>query len=186
MAHNWNLYTRWRPHERSKERPSPHPHTKYLVLILLQTRLFSRWSLPLSQLQSRLQHIYYEQPYARVDFNPQSGTLNLAWENAFHGVQAVIGRWERLCSAILYGRGKILVRSAVFVQIWKLQGIKIHRLACRFSIDFLIHTLGYGIFFGNHKDLTKVSRVLVRGFFFSRFLQSMGWYGFSYGFLVVA
>jgi hypothetical protein len=25
MAHCWNLYSRWRPHQRIKERPSPHP-----------------------------------------------------------------------------------------------------------------------------------------------------------------
>jgi hypothetical protein len=29
-------------------------------------------------LQSRLQHIYHGQPYAKVDFIPQSGTLDLA------------------------------------------------------------------------------------------------------------
>jgi hypothetical protein len=29
-------------------------------------------------LQSRLQYIYYGQPYARIDFIPQSGTLDLA------------------------------------------------------------------------------------------------------------
>jgi hypothetical protein len=29
-------------------------------------------------LQSRLQHIYHGKPYARVDFIPQSGTLDLA------------------------------------------------------------------------------------------------------------
>jgi hypothetical protein len=36
---------------------------------------------------------------------------------------------------------------------------------------------------GNHKDLAKVfgSRI-----FFSRFLKYIGWYGFSYGFVVVA
>ncbi len=33
---------------------------------------------PLCPLQSRLQHIYHGQPYARVDFIPQSGILNLA------------------------------------------------------------------------------------------------------------
>jgi hypothetical protein len=34
--------------QETKERPSPHPHTKYLALMLLQTRLLSRLSLPLS------------------------------------------------------------------------------------------------------------------------------------------
>jgi hypothetical protein len=34
--------------------------------------------LTLCPLQSRLQHIYNGQHYARVDFIPQSGTLNLA------------------------------------------------------------------------------------------------------------
>ncbi len=38
------FYTRWRPHQRKKERPSPHPPTKYLVLVL-QTRLLQ--TLPL-------------------------------------------------------------------------------------------------------------------------------------------
>ncbi len=37
------------------------------------------YNLTLSQLQRRLQHIYYGgQPYARVDHIPQSGTLDLA------------------------------------------------------------------------------------------------------------
>ncbi len=35
-------------------------------------------NLTLCSLQSRLQHIYHGQPYARVDFIPQSGTLDLA------------------------------------------------------------------------------------------------------------
>jgi hypothetical protein len=38
----------------------------------------SDYNLTLSTLQSRLQHIYHGQPYARVDFIPQSGTLDLA------------------------------------------------------------------------------------------------------------
>jgi hypothetical protein len=38
---------------------------------------------------------------------------------------------------------------------WKSQRIKIQRLAHRFSIDFKIHTLAYGFFIGNHKDLGK-------------------------------
>ncbi len=37
-----------------------------------------QYNLPLSRLQSRLQHIYQGQPYARVDFILQSGTLDLA------------------------------------------------------------------------------------------------------------
>jgi hypothetical protein len=44
------------------------------------------YNLTLCSLQSRLQHIYHGQPYARVDLNPmprvdfipQSGTLDLA------------------------------------------------------------------------------------------------------------
>jgi hypothetical protein len=36
------------------------------------------YNLTLCPLQSRLQHIYHGQPYARVDFIPQSGTLDLA------------------------------------------------------------------------------------------------------------
>ncbi len=33
--------------------------------------------------QSRLQHIYHGMPYARVDFIPQSGTLDLASEHVY-------------------------------------------------------------------------------------------------------
>jgi hypothetical protein len=47
------------------------------------------YNLPLCPLQSRLQHIYHGQPYARVDLNPikvdfipQSGTLDLASDAA--------------------------------------------------------------------------------------------------------
>jgi hypothetical protein len=36
------------------------------------------YNLTLCPLQSRLQHIYHGQPYARVDFITQSGTLDLA------------------------------------------------------------------------------------------------------------
>jgi hypothetical protein len=36
------------------------------------------YNLTLCPLQSRLQHIYHGQPYARVDFIPRSGTLDLA------------------------------------------------------------------------------------------------------------
>ncbi len=36
------------------------------------------YNLTLRPLQSRLQHIYHGQPYAKVDFIPQSGTLDLA------------------------------------------------------------------------------------------------------------
>jgi hypothetical protein len=40
------------------------------------------YNLTLCPLQSRLQHIYYVQPYARVHFIPQSRTLDLASECA--------------------------------------------------------------------------------------------------------
>jgi hypothetical protein len=36
---------------------------------------------PYVHIQSRPQHIYHGQPYARVDFIPLSGTSNLASEN---------------------------------------------------------------------------------------------------------
>jgi hypothetical protein len=36
------------------------------------------YNLTLCPLQSRLQHIYHGKPYTRVDFIPQSRTLNLA------------------------------------------------------------------------------------------------------------
>jgi hypothetical protein len=39
------------------------------------------YNLTLYSFQSRLQHIYYGQPYARVDFIPQSGTLDLVAVN---------------------------------------------------------------------------------------------------------
>jgi hypothetical protein len=61
----------------------------------------------------------------------------------------------------------------------KSQRIKIHRLGYRFSIHFLIHTLGYDFLFRNHKHFAKVLRLLVRGFF-----KSMGWYRFFYGFWI--
>jgi hypothetical protein len=61
-------------------------------------------------------------------------------------------------------------------QRWKSHRTKIHRHGYQFSIDFLIHTLGYG-FFGNHKHLAKVSRLLV-----PKFLKFIGLYGFFYGF----
>jgi hypothetical protein len=71
-------------------------------------------------------------------------------------------------------QGKVLltrIRSdqKLFDQRWVSQRIKIHRLAYRFSIDFEIHTLAYGFFCVNHKDLAKVSRLLVRGFFLEIF-----------------
>ncbi len=39
------------------------------------------YNLTLCLLQSRLQHIYHWQPYARVNFIPKSGTLDLASDN---------------------------------------------------------------------------------------------------------
>ena len=51
------------------------------------------------------------------------------------------------------------------VQRWKLQRMKIHGLAYIFSMDiFLIHTLAYGFFIGNRKDLAKASRLWVHRF----------------------
>ncbi len=49
--------------------------------------------------------------------------------------------------------------------VYTSQRIKIHKLGYIFSINFQIHTLGYGFVFGNHKDLAKVLRLLVCGFF---------------------
>jgi hypothetical protein len=37
-----------------------------------------------------------------------------------------------------------------------------NRLGYRFSVDFEIHTLGYGFLFENHKRVAKISRLLVR------------------------
>jgi hypothetical protein len=39
------------------------------------------YNLTLCTLQSRLQHIYHWQPYATVNFIPQSGTFDLASDN---------------------------------------------------------------------------------------------------------
>jgi hypothetical protein len=53
----------------------------------------------------------------------------------------------------------------------------------RFSIDFKIHTLAHGFFLLEiTKIWAKVSRLLVSGFFLE--ILSIGWFGFSYGFLV--
>ncbi len=41
---------------------------------------YARVDLTLWPLQSRPKHVYYGQPYARVDFIPQSGTLDVASE----------------------------------------------------------------------------------------------------------
>ncbi len=77
------------------------------------------------------------------------------------------------------------LRSACYQNLrWKSQRIKFHRLGYRFSVDLLIHTVGYSFLFGNQKHLAKVSGLLVCGFFLD-ILKSIGWYGFSYGFLVV-
>jgi hypothetical protein len=64
---------------------------------------------------------------------------------------------------------------------WKSQRRKIHMPANRFFNPYP----RVWILFGNHKVVAKVSRLLVRGFFFFIFLKSKGWYGFSYGFLAV-
>jgi hypothetical protein len=42
------------------------------------------YNIILCPLQSRLQHIYHGQPYARVDFISHSGTLDLASEYREH------------------------------------------------------------------------------------------------------
>ncbi len=55
--------------------------------------------------------------------------------------------------------------SNVAWQRWKSQRIKIHRIAYRFFYRFLNTYPSLWIFCGNHKDLPKVSRLLVRGFF---------------------
>jgi hypothetical protein len=38
-------------------------------------------------------------------------------------------------------------------------------------VEQKIHTLGYGFLSGNHKHFAKLLRLLVRGFFFLRFLD---------------
>ncbi len=84
----------------------------------------------------------------------------------------------RECILILNGQPTL---TLVIIMRMEITNNEIHMLGYRFSVDFLIHTLGNG-FFGNHKHLAKVWRLLVRGFFF-RFSKSIVWYGFSYGFL---
>ncbi len=70
-------------------------------------------------------------------------------------------------------------------QRWKSQRIKIHWLGFRFSTRFLIYTLlRYGFLFGNQRHLAKVWDFWFADFFF-RFLNSIGWNGFSHGFLFV-
>ncbi len=45
-------------------------------------RSHSNYNLAFWPPQSRLQHVYYGQPYARVDFIRQSGTLDLSCHKA--------------------------------------------------------------------------------------------------------
>jgi hypothetical protein len=58
-----------------------------------------------------------------------------------------------------------LICDNILIPEMEITKIKIHRLGYRFSIAFLIHTLGYGFIFGNHIQLSKVSRLSVHGFF---------------------
>jgi hypothetical protein len=51
----------------------------------------------------------------------------------------------------------------------KTQRINIQRLGYRFSVDFYIHTLGYGFLFGNHIELARVSRFWFADFFLEIF-----------------
>jgi hypothetical protein len=58
--------------------------------------------------------------------------------------------------------------------------MKVHRKGYRFSIDFLIHALGYGFLFGNHKRLAfDISRI------FFLIFKNHKLVGFSYEILVV-
>jgi hypothetical protein len=60
------------------------------------------YNLALCPLQSRLQHIYYGKPCARVDFSPLSGTLDLASGDLTK--PALIGdfrNWVNLCVKLL-------------------------------------------------------------------------------------
>jgi hypothetical protein len=91
-AHCWNLYTRWRPHQRIKECPSPHPHSKYLVLILLQARAYflaGVWTLPLrkcpvesvaswSQAESNEKHVVRD-PITHLMSTPESTSTHLLY-----------------------------------------------------------------------------------------------------------
>jgi hypothetical protein len=82
---------------------------------------------------------------------------------------------------MVYHNGALKYPQPFYMKDWtrvsrnqrrKSQRIKIHRLGYRFSLDL----------YGNYKHLAKVSRLLVCGFFL---FKSIGWYGFSYGILVV-
>jgi hypothetical protein len=55
------------------------------------------YNFTLFSLQSRLHYIYHGQPYARVDFIPQSGTLNLA---SVFGAEAKLNRDPTLEAAM--------------------------------------------------------------------------------------
>jgi hypothetical protein len=57
--------------------PNPKKNMVYTVWDPMPEEL-TICNLTLCPLQSRLQHIYHGQPYARVDFIPRSGTLDLA------------------------------------------------------------------------------------------------------------
>ncbi len=52
------------------------------------------YNLTVSPLQRRLQHIYYGQPFARVDFIPQSGTLDLAFVQQVHVRTCSLAGWR--------------------------------------------------------------------------------------------
>jgi hypothetical protein len=76
------------------------------------------YTLTLCPLQSRLQHIHRGQPYARVDFIPQSRTLDLASEHLLktegtkkRGLESPLkGVWR----FVIYSMNKIGGRSKMF------------------------------------------------------------------------
>jgi hypothetical protein len=50
-----------------------HTHTKYLVLMLLQTRLFSRWSLPLREFEIQIFKFFFRFSEVRKNGGGRSG-----------------------------------------------------------------------------------------------------------------
>jgi hypothetical protein len=67
-VHRWNIW----PEARQEWNQSPKPNEN------MGPYAGADYNLTLCPLHIRLQHIYHGQPYARVDFNPQSETLDLA------------------------------------------------------------------------------------------------------------
>ncbi len=62
---------------------------------------------------------------------------------------------------------------------------RFYQITSEMEITMNKNSLEYGFLFGNHKHLAKSLDTFGSQIFFLRFLKSIGWWGFSYGFLVV-